>query len=65
MAGRTKILLEADVDRVGEVALELPYECDIGAAPAAYVEWKMSSSCPIAGGCSPDAGERLAGPSRP
>ena len=34
MAGGTKILLEADVDRVREVALELPYECDIRPAPA-------------------------------
>ncbi len=39
--------------------------CDIGAAPAVYVEWKMSSSCPMAGGCSPVAGKCLAGPHRP
>ena len=65
MAGRAEILLEADVDRVREVAPETPDECDVGPAPAVYVEWKMSSSCPMAGGCSPDAGECLAGPPRP
>ena len=65
MAGRAEILLEANVDRIREVASETADEGDVGAAPTVYVEWKMSSSCPMAGGCSPDAGECLAGPHRP
>jgi hypothetical protein len=45
MAGRAKILLEANIDRIREVASETADEGDVGAAPAVYVEWKMSSSC--------------------
>jgi hypothetical protein len=65
MAGRAEILLEANVDCIREVASETADDGDVGPAPTVYVEWKMSSSCPIAGGCSTDAGECLAGPHRP
>jgi hypothetical protein len=51
MAGRAKVLLEANIDRIGKVEFEAADEGDVSAAPAIYVEWKMSSSCPIAGGC--------------